>query len=79
MLLNPWGSVRPAVQTPHLLLKFLRAVSLLCSSRTMLVEQIGEEVFLLIRQAIKESKEVRLVSQHDLRGYDACCSRFAYH
>jgi len=44
----------------------------------MLVEEVGQQILLVIRQSIEKSKEVCLVFENELGGDDGRCRRFAH-
>ena len=81
---RPGRRIRPPIQPAHLLLQPIRAhprrpsaISITVTvgnsrrARTVLVEQVREEVLLLVGKPIEEAEEVCLVPEDELRGDDA--------
>ena len=44
----------------------------------MLVKQIRQQVLLIVCQSVQQGKQVRVVTQHDLRCDDRRCGRLAH-
>jgi len=61
---------RPPVEPAHLPLEAIDAARARHPAHPVLVKQISEQVLLVVRQAVQQREQVRLVAQHDLRRDD---------
>lgn len=76
---GPRRGAHATVEPAHLALEPLDARRAVRAAHTVLVEQIRQQVLLLVRQALEQHEQVRLVAEDELGGDDDGGGGFAHH